>query len=202
FPEVRGLFVAAGFNSQGIIYAPGAGKALAEWIVEGRPTMDLAEGDIARAGRWQNGRAWLPERSKEMRGRLYAMHWPLLQPATARGVRRMPLADRLDAAGAVFGEAAGWERPNWFASDDDPASREYGYSFDRPGWFDAVGAECRAAREGAALFDLSTYSKFLVQGAGALDGLQRLCASDVDVAPGTVGYTVLCNEDGGIGVDR
>jgi 4-methylaminobutanoate oxidase (formaldehyde-forming) len=201
FPEVRGLFVAAGFNSQGIIYAPGAGKALAEWIVEGHPTMDLAEVDIARAGRWQNGRAWLHERGREMLGRLYTMHWPLLQPETARGVRQTPLAGRLDAAGAVFGEAAGWERPNWFAKDDDPASREYRYSFDRPGWFVAVGVECRAARRDVALFDLSTYSKFLVQGPGALDGLQRLCASDVDVAPGTVVYTVLCNDGGGIEMD-
>ena len=201
FPEVRGLFVAAGFNSQGIIYAPGAGKALAEWIVEGRPTMDLAEVDIARAGRWQNGRAWLHERSKEMLGRLYAMHWPVLQPATARGVRRTPLADRLDAAGAVFGEAAGWERPNWYAKDDDPESREYAYSFDRPGWFDAVGVECRAAREAAALFDLSTYSKFLVQGPAALEGLQRLCASEIDVEPGRVVYTTMCNAGGGVEMD-
>lgn len=200
FPEVRGLFVAAGFNSQGIIYAPGAGKALAEWIVEGRPTMDLAEVDIARAGRWQNGRAWLHERSKEMLGRLYAMHWPVVQPATARGVRRTPLADRQGAAGAVFGEAAGWERSNWFASDD-PRSREYAYSFDRPGWFDAVAVECRAARQAAALFDLSTYSKFLVQGSGALEGLQRLCASDVDVEPGRVVYTTMCNAGGGIEMD-
>ena len=99
---MRGLFVAAGFNSQGIIYAPGAGKALAEWIVEGRPTMDLSEVDVARAGRWQNGRAWLHERTREMLGRLYTMHWPVLQPSTARGVRRTPLADRLSAAGAVF----------------------------------------------------------------------------------------------------
>ena len=84
---------------------------------------------------------------------------------------------------------------------DDPSSRDYVYSFDRPGWFDAVGVECGAAREAAALFDLSTYSKFLVQGPGALDGLRRLCASDVDVAPGNVVYTTMCNAQGGIEMD-
>jgi len=198
-PEVRRLYVAAGFNSQGIIYAPGAGAALAEWIVEGRPTRDLAEVDVARSGRWQNNRAWLGERTREMLGRLYAVHWPGLQAATARGVRRTPLRDRLDAAGAVFGEAAGWERANWFATDE--STREYGYSFDRPNWFGPVAEESRAAREGIALFDLSTYSKFLVEGAGALTGLQRLFTSDLDVPRGRVVYTLACNERGGIEMD-
>ena len=198
-PEVRGLYVAAGFNSQGIIYAPGAGAALAEWIVEGRPTRDLAEVDVARSGRWQNNRAWLGERTREMLGRLYTMHWPGLQPATARGVRRTPLSDRLGAAGAVFGEAAGWERANWFATD--ASTRDYGFSFDRPNWFGPVAEECRATREGVALFDLSTYSKFLVEGSGAPTGLQRLVTSDLDVPPGRVAYTLACNERGGIEMD-
>ena len=198
-PEVRGLFVAAGFNSQGIIYAPGAGAALAEWIVEGRPTRDLAEVDVARSGRWQNNRAWLGERTREMLGRLYAMHWPGLQPATARGVRRTPLWDRLDAAGAVFGEAAGWERANWFATGD--GARDEGFSFDRPNWFGPLEDEARAAREGAALFDLSTYSKFLVEGGGAEAGLQRLFTGDLDVPCGRVVYTLACNERGGIEMD-
>jgi glycine cleavage system aminomethyltransferase T len=199
FPEVHGLFVAAGFNSQGIIYSPGAGKALAEWIVEGHPTMDLVEVDVARAGRWQNNRAWLNERTREMLGRLYAMHWPGVQPGTARGVRRTPLAARLQAAGAVFGEAAGWERANWFASDS--SDREYRHSFDRPNWLEPMAAECRAAREAVALIDLSTYSKFLVQGAEALAGLQRLCASDLDVPTGRLVYTTICNARGGIEMD-
>ena len=198
-PEVRGLYVAAGFNSQGIIYAPGAGAALAEWIVEGRPTRDLAEVDPARSGRWQNNPAWLGERTREMLGRLYAMHWPGLQPATARGVRRTPLWDRLGAAGAVFGEAAGWERANWFATGE--STRDHGFSFDRPNWFGPVAEECRAAREGVALFDLSTYSKFLVEGGGALAGMQRLVTSELDVPPGRVVYTLACNERGGIEMD-
>jgi 4-methylaminobutanoate oxidase (formaldehyde-forming) len=200
FPEVPGLWIAAGFNSQGIIYSPGAGRALAEWIVEGHPTMDLTEVDIARSGRWANGRRWLHEKTAETLGRLYAMHWPALQPEFGRGVRRLPLAERYRAVGAAFGEAAGWERPAWF---EPGASREpmWVYDFDRPSWFGPVGDEVKATREGVALFDLTSYSKFFVQGPGAVAGLQRVCASDVDVPVGRVAYTVLCNERGGIEMD-
>jgi 4-methylaminobutanoate oxidase (formaldehyde-forming) len=198
-PELRGFFVAAGFNSQGIIYGPGAGTALAEWIVSGAPTYDLTEVDPARSGGWANNRAWLHERTAESLGRLYAMHWPNLQPTTARGPRRTPLWNQLDGAGAVFGEAAGWERANWFAPAG--AKREYVYSFGKQNWFEPVETECRAARQSAALFDLSTYAKFMVEGPDALTWLQRLSASDVDVPAGRVVYTTWCNERGGIELD-
>jgi glycine cleavage system aminomethyltransferase T/glycine/D-amino acid oxidase-like deaminating enzyme len=200
FPEVPGLFIAAGMNSQGIIYGPGAGKALAEWIVEGGPTMDLTEVDVARSGRWSDNRAWLHARTAESLGRLYAMHWPGLQPGTARGVRRFPLEHRLRAAGAAFGEAAGWERPAWYepGSGGEPA---WGYDFDRPSWFPAVADEVRATRGGAALFDLSSYAKFLVQGPEASSSLDALCASTIDVPVGRVVYTTICNERGGIEMD-
>ena len=200
FPEAPGLWIAAGFNSQGIIFSPGAGKALAEWIVAGHPTMDLAEVDIARTGRWANNRGWLHEKTSETLGRLYAMHWPALQPSSGRGVRRLPLEDRFRAAGAAFGEAAGWERPAWFepGATEEPVWR---YDFERPSWFGPVGEEMAAARDGVALFDLTTYSKFIVQGPRAVDGLQWLCASDVDVPVGRVVYTLLCNDRGGIEMD-
>src|SRR6266566_2054710 len=200
FPEAPGLWIAAGFNSQGIIFSPGAGKALAEWIVEGHPTMDLTEVDIARTGRWANNRGWLHEKTSETLGRLYAMHWPALQPSSGRGIRRLPLEQRFRDAGAAFGEAAGWERPAWF----EPGATEepvWLYDFDRPSWFGPVGEEMAAARGGVALFDLTTYSKFIVQGPGALSGLQGLCASDVDVPIGRVVYTLLCNDRGGIEMD-
>ncbi len=198
-PEAAGLFVAAGFNSQGIIFAPGAGRAAAEWIVAGHPTMDLAEVDVARMGRWANNRAWLHERTVESLGGLYEMHWPGKQPRTARGVRRGPLYERLLVAGAAFGQAAGWERANWFEPGAvDPVP---GYDYVSPSWFAPVAEEVRATREAVALYDLSTYSKFSVEGPGALVGLQRLCASDVDVEPGRIVYTVMCNERGGIEMD-
>ncbi|MFL5736863.1 MAG: FAD-dependent oxidoreductase [Actinomycetota bacterium] len=200
FPEIRNLFVAAGLNSQGIIYAPGVGKALAEWIVEGHPTMDLTEVDIARTGRWANNRAWLHEKTHETLGRLYAMHWPSLQPDFGRGVRRAPLLPHLRRAGAAVGEAAGWERAAWFepGSSSEP---EWRYDFDRPSWFGPVGKEMKACRENATLFDLSTYAKFLVQGPKALSGLQHLCTSNMDVAQGRVVYTMMCNDRGGIEMD-
>jgi heterotetrameric sarcosine oxidase gamma subunit len=200
FPELRGMFTAAGMNSQGIIYGPGAGKALAEWIVEGGPTMDLTEVDVARSSRWSNNRAWLHARTAESLGRLYAMHWPALQPGTARGVRRFPLEDRLRTAGAAFGEAAGWERPAWY-EPEATGELEWGHDFDRPSWFGAVRDEVRATREGAALFDLSSYAKFLVQGPGTCAALDRLCTSTIDVPVGRVVYTTICNERGGIEMD-
>ena len=200
FPEVRRLFVAAGLNSQGIIYGPGVGKALAEWIVEGHPTMDLTEVDIARTGRWANNRTWLHEKTHETLGRLYAMHWPALQPDFGRGVRRTPFLPQLREAGGAIGEAAGWERAAWFqpGATEEPL---WIYDFERPSWFGPVGEEMRAARTGVALFDLSTYAKFLVQGPDAVAGMQRLCTSDVDVAVGRVVYTLLCNDQGGIEMD-
>jgi 4-methylaminobutanoate oxidase (formaldehyde-forming) len=198
-PEVEGLWVAAGFNSQGVIYAPGAGRALAAWIVEGRPTMDLTEVDVARAGRWSNNRAWLHAKTSESLGRLYALHWPALQSDVGRGVRRTPLYDRQRARGAAFGDAAGWDRPAWF--EPDVVDPPWAYDFDRPSWFGPVAEEVLATRRGVALFDLSTYAKFLVQGPGAVDALQRLCASDVDVEPGRVVYTTICNDRGGIELD-
>ena len=201
FPEVPGLFVAAGFNSQGIIYAPGAGKALAEWIVEGHPTMDLTEVDIARTGRWANDRAWLHEKTRETLGRLYAMHWPALQPdrpGAASAARRWTIGSRPPAPRSARRRAGSGPRGS------SPARRT-----SRSGATTSTGRRgssrsprrCVAAREGVALFDLSTYSKFLVQGPGALSGLQRLCASDVDVPVGRVVYTLLCNDRGGIEMD-
>jgi glycine cleavage system aminomethyltransferase T/glycine/D-amino acid oxidase-like deaminating enzyme len=198
-PEVPGLFVAAGFNSQGIIFGPGAGRAAAEWIVAGHPTMDLAEVDVSRTGRWATQHAWLHERTVESLGGLYEMHWPAKQPVTARGLRRIPLFTQFREAGGAMGQAASWERANWFEPGTvDPEVR---YDFERPSWFPALTEEVRATREAVALYDLSTYAKFLVQGPEALRGLQRLCTSNLEVAAGRITYTLLCNERGGIEMD-
>jgi 4-methylaminobutanoate oxidase (formaldehyde-forming) len=194
--EIANLYVAAGFNSQGIIYAPGAGRALAEWIREGAPTFDASEVDVRRFARTQANERYLHERTREGLGRLYAMHWPYLQPTTARGVRRSPLHERLKAAGACFGEMTGWERAMWFApSGVDPA---YAYSYGRQNWFPYAAEEHRAAREAVALFDLSSFTKVEVTGPGGLGLLQHVCTNDVDVPAGRVVYTVFLNERGGI----
>ena len=200
-PEVPGLFVAAGLNSQGIIYGPGVGLAAADWILAGRMTMDLAEVDVARMGRWADQRRWLHERTVESLGGLYAMHWPGKQPETARGLRRLPLHEAYRAAGAAMGQVGGWERPLWFEPDGGLDGPAFGYSFDDPSWFPAVRDEVGATREGVALYDLTTYAKFEVAGPGALAGLQRLVTSDVDVPSGRIVYTIIADENGGILMD-
>jgi 4-methylaminobutanoate oxidase (formaldehyde-forming) len=198
-PELRNFFVAAGFNSVGIASAAGAGKALAEWIVAGEPSMDLWDVDIRRFMPFQGNGRYLAERTKEVVGLLYAMHWPFRQPETARGVRRSVLHDRLAARGAGFGVVAGWERANWFSTAGVEA--RYVYTYGRQNWFPAAAAEHRAVRETAGLFDQSSLAKFRLEGPDATATLQRLCANDVDVAAGRIVYTQMLNGRGGIECD-
>ena len=198
-PELRRFFVAAGFNSVGIASAAGAGKALAEWIVGGEPSMDLWDVDIRRFMPFQGNARYLRERITEVVGLLYAMHWPFRQPASARGMRRSMLHERLAAHGAVFGVVAGWERANWFATAG--VEPRYVYTYGRQNWVPCAAAEHRAVREAVGLFDQSSLAKFLVQGPDAAAVLQRLCANDVDVAPGRIVYTQMLNARGGIECD-
>lgn len=198
-PEVRNFYVAAGLNSTGIAAGAGVGRALAEWMVAGHPTMDLTEVDIRRFHPFQNNARYLHDRTVEAVGLLYGMHWPSFQHKTARQARRSPLHDRLAARGACFGEVAGWERPNWYAPPGiEPA---YVYSYQRQNWFPYSAEEHHAVRESVGLFDQSSFAKFLLQGRDAEPVLQHLCANDVAVPPGTVVYTAMLNERGGIEAD-
>ena len=198
-PEVAGLYLACGFNSIGIQSSGGAGKVLADWIVDGHPPMDLWDVDARRSMPFQRNRRYLHDRTVESLGLLYAMHWPFFQPTTARGVRRSVVHDRLADRGACFGEVAGWERANWFAPDGvDPV---YEYSYGRQNWFDHSAAEHHATRNAVALFDQSSFGKFVVEGADACRVLNQVCANDVDVAVGRVVYTQWLNERGGIEAD-
>ena len=198
-PEVDRCFVAAGFNSVGIQTAGGAGWVLADWIVDGYPPMDLSGADIRRSFPFQNDRSYLKERISESLGLLYAMHWPFRQYESARGARKSSLHDALDNAGAVFGETAGWERPNWFANDGQ--DREYQYSYGKQNWHDNMRAECDAVRNAVGLFDQSSFAKFAVRGPEALEVLEQLSANSIDVAPGRGVYTQWLNERGGIEAD-
>lgn len=198
-PEVRDLFVATGFNSVGIAASGGAGKVLAQWVLDRRPPLDLSDVDVRRVMPFQSNRRYLHDRTVETLGLLYAMHWPYYQYRSARNARRTPLHDRLVAAGACMGETAGWERPNWFATPG--SAPRYEYSYGRQNWFEAARAECQAVRERVALFDQCCFAKFLVQGPGALALLNRLSTADVDVAPGRIVYTQWLNERGGIEAD-
>jgi glycine cleavage system T protein len=198
-PEVRNLFVAAGFNSIGIQSAGGAGKVLADWIVDGYPPMDLWDVDIRRMMPFQRNRRYLHDRTAETLGLLYAMHWPFQQPQTARGTRTSALHGRLAARGACFGETAGWERPNWFAPQG--VVPRYEYSYGRQNWFDYSAAEHHAVRTGVGLFDQSSFGKFLLTGSDAERVLNRICANDTAVSVGRVVYTQWLNERGGIEAD-
>ncbi len=198
-PGLRGYFVAAGFNSVGFQSGGGAGRAVADWIVDGHPPMDLWEVDIRRFMPFQGNRRYLRERTTETLGLLYDMHWPFRQVETARGVRRTPFHDRLAARGACFGEVAGCERANWYA----PAGVEprYEYSYGRQNWFPFSAEEHRAVREGVGLFDQTSFGKILVQGRDAERALNALCTADVAVEPGRIVYTQWLNERGGIESD-
>ena len=198
-PELRNLFVAAGFNSIGIQSAGGAGKVLADWIVGGHPPMDLWDIDIRRMLPFQGNARYLRDRTVEGLGLLYAMHWPFRQVETARGVRKSPLHDRLAARGACFGETAGWERPNWYAPPG--VEPRYQYSYGRQNWFENSAAEHQAARTGVALFDQSSFAKFLVQGPDAECVLERISANRIGVPVGRIVYTQWLNERGGIEAD-
>src|SRR5918998_2971141 len=197
--EVRGVFVGAGSTSRGIPPAGGAGRALAEWIVEGEPTLDLWPVDIRRFASFNGNPSWLRDRVKEVLGLHYAMPWPNRELETARPFRRSPLYDRLAQKGAVFGSKMGWERPNFFAPPGSDARIDY--SFGRQNWFAAAAAEHRACREGVAIFDMTSFAKFLLQGTDAEVVLQHLCANDMAVPVGTTVYTALLNARGGFESD-
>ena len=194
-PEVRRYYVGAGFCSGGIAAAGGAGQALAQWIADDRPPMDLSPADIRRFASFHGDPAFLRERASEGVGVHYFIAFPNRELTTGRGLRRSPLHDRLAAKGAAFGAKMGWERANWFA----PAgvAPETVYSFGRQNWFPYSAAEHRATREAVAVFDQTSFGKLLLQGRDAEAVLQRLCANDVTVPPGRIVYTGLLNERGG-----
>ena len=198
-PEVGGFFVGCGMNSVGIAAGGGMGKALAQWVVADEAPMDLWSVDIRRFARFSANERMLSKRVPEMMGLHYVVGYPGRELESARGVRRSALHDRLAQSGAQFGLRMGWERADWFAEDGDPVPPPLKYG--EPGWHDAVGRECFAARNGVALFDQSSFAKLLLQGPDAEAVLQRLCANNVAVEPGQVVYTAMLNDRGGMESD-
>ena len=198
-PELGGYWIAAGYNSVGIAGSGGAGMALAHWITEGEAPFDLWEVDIRRAEPFQRNRRYLKERVTETLGLLYADHFPYRQFETARGIRRSPIHHHLKARGAVFGEAAGWERANWFANEGQ--EREYRYSWKRQNWWGNQKAEHLAVRTNVGLFDMTSFGKIRVEGRDACAFLNRLCSAEMDVAAGRIVYTMFLNDRAGIEAD-
>jgi 4-methylaminobutanoate oxidase (formaldehyde-forming) len=198
-PEVRRYYVGAGFCSGGIAAAGGAGKALAEWIVEDRAPMDLWPADVRRFAPLHGNRRFLRERVSEIVGVHYNIAFPNRELTSGRGLRRSPLHERLRERRACFGAKMGWERANWFAPQGvEPVAV---YSFGRQNWFPYSAEEHRAAREAVAVFDQTSFAKLRLEGADAEAVLQHLCANDVAVPPGRVVYTAMLNERGGFESD-
>jgi 4-methylaminobutanoate oxidase (formaldehyde-forming) len=198
-PELKHYYVAAGFNSLGILLGGGVGQVMAQWIVDGLPPIDISDVDIARMLPFQNNPRYLRDRTVEALGLLYAQGYSNLQAQTARNVRKSPFHDRLAEAGAYFGAYAGWEYPDWFAPEGVEPKVEY--TWGRQNWFEYAAAEHRAAREGVILMDYSVMGKLLVQGRDAEKALNWICANDVAVPIGRCVYTTWLNERGRIEAD-
>lgn len=198
-PERDNLYVAVGFNAFGIAAGGGAGRMMAEWIVDGEPSLDIWPLDIRRFGPHHKSRTYQVARTAELYGKHYTIHWPHEEHLSARGVRRSPLYYLLKEKGAVFGAKYGWERPNLFAPGKIGA--KYRPTFNLPDWFGNVADEHRRAREGVVLIDQSSFSKFEVAGPKALAFLNRLCANQIDRPIGKVIYTQMCNDRGTIECD-
>lgn len=196
--EYRNLFVACGFTS-GIAASGGAGMAMANWICDGDPGMDLWSFDLRRFGRPHGGLGYLAETAVEAYSKYYAVAWPDEERSAARPLRQSPLHRALANAGAIFGQKFGYERPNYFLrSGEQPPKLE---TFERPIGDGPVRREHMAVRNGAALIDMSSFSKLELCGSGVAKWLNRLCAADVDRPVGKVVYTQLLNARGGIEAD-
>jgi 4-methylaminobutanoate oxidase (formaldehyde-forming) len=200
-PEVRGIFVGTGFNAFGIAAGGGAGMALAEWVAKDAPPFDLWPVDIRRFGKNSLDTSWARTRTLEAYGKHYTMAWPYEEYRSGRPSRRSPLYDRLCAQGACFGEKLGWERPNWFADLAKGEQPEDRYSYERQNWFDAVGREHQACRERVAVFDQTSFAKFLLVGRDAEKALSWIAANDVAKPAGRLVYTQMLNDRGGIECD-
>ncbi|MTI01923.1 FAD-dependent oxidoreductase [Roseibium sp. RKSG952] len=192
--SVDGLYVAAGMNSVGVMSSAGIGRALADWIIDGHPSMDMREVDVARIDPKTATPSHMEARMKEAVSDLFALHWPYKQPTAGRGLRKTALHDNWAKAGAMFGATAGWERGLWYG-DPQP------YSVGAQGWWPIARAEATVMAEGTALIDLSPFTKLDITGAEALVGLNRLSTAQLDVELGRSVYTQLLNARGGIEMD-
>ena len=200
--DLRGFWVAAGFCAHGLAGAGGMGKLVAEWIVEGTPSLDVWHMDSRRFGAAYRSQQHTLVRTKEIYETYYDVKYPGHEREAGRPLRMSAAYPRLAELGAVFGEKSGWERANWFepnAAAGDETLRPRGWAGKL--WSPAIGAEHAACREAAALFDESSFAKIDVSGDGAAVFLEGLCANRVARDLGRVTYTQMLNGRGGIECD-
>jgi dimethylglycine dehydrogenase len=217
--ELKNFWLNEG-HSFGITAAGGAGWQLAEWIVEGEPTVDMMGVDPRRFGPYAS-RGYLRTKNEESYANVFTNHYPDEERSAARPLKRTPCYDRMKALGAVFGSVYGWERPNWFAPSDyalseadlnradcllndnhSPALEDGRIveknSFRRSNYFDFVGHECRHVHNNVGVLDMSAFSKFTVKGKGAGPWLESLVANNIPKAVGRVGLCHMLSKNGGV----
>lgn len=198
-PGLRNFFVAAGFNSLGILLGGGAGRIIANWIVNGLPDVDVTEIDIARMAPFENTPSFLRERASEIVGATFWEPFPNRHYESGRDIRKSPFHESLAEAGAFFGSYAGWEYPDWYAPRGVEPKVEYSYG--RQNWFEYTADEHKATRAGVTLMDYSVMGKLLVQGRDAERELNRICANNIAVPAGKIVYTPWLNQQGRIEAD-
>jgi len=199
-PEVRNYFVAAGLNSIGILTGGGIGRAVAQWIVDGRPDVDVTGMHIDRLQPYQRNPEYRASRTVESLGMVYETHYPGRSMRTARGAKLSPVHSRLVALGAYFRDVSGWEGADWYAPAGVAPTVE-ALSWGRQNWFGYWADEHRATREGVIVMDMSFMSKFLVQGRDAGASLEHISANRVNGESGQITYTQWLNSAGTLEAD-
>lgn len=207
-------------HSFGVTAAGGAGWQLAEWIVEGEPSIDMMGVDPRRFGPYAS-RGYLRRKNEEAYANVFTPHYPDEERIAARPLKRSPCYDRMAAKGAVFGSVYGWERPNWFAPEgyglkadelpkpdvllnhNHPAPDKDGnirevWSFHRSNSFEHVGNECRNVHENVGVLDMSAFAKMMVTGPGAERWLEALVANRIPKKTGRIGLCHMLSQNGGV----
>jgi 4-methylaminobutanoate oxidase (formaldehyde-forming) len=199
-PELKNYFVAAGLNSIGILTGGGIGRALAHWIVDGRPDIDITGINIDRLHTYQSNPEYRATRTVEALGMVYQCHYPGRSMQTARGAKLSPIHHRLVEQRAYFRDVSGWEGADWYAPEGVEPKVD-ALSWGRQNWHPYWEAEHHAAREGVIAMDMSFMSKFLVQGRDAGRELDRLSANSVNGESGLITYTQWLNDGGTLEAD-
>lgn len=197
--EVGGVFLAAGMNSNGILNSGGTGLSMAQWVLDGAPSQSMAPLMAIRAHPFQANTRYTQVRAAESVGFHYGISWAGRQVTSARGLRRLPVHDKLITAGAVMAERIGWEVPMYFDAANPVWSDQPALGW-KP-WSAQVQRECLAAQNAAVLLDQSMYAKIEVKGPDAVRALNRVCGAQMDVTVGTSVYTQFLNTKGGIEAD-
>ncbi len=182
-------------HSFGITAAGGAGWQLAEWIIEGEPTVDMLGVDPRRFGPYAT-KSYLVEKNEEAYAEVFSIHYPDEERPAARPLRTSPCYDRMKEKGAVFGNLFGWERPNWFAPDG--VEQKDDWSFRRSSYFEHVGDECKNVAENVGVLDMSAFAKCRVQGPGAAKFLNGMFAQRMPVKPGKLALSHGLTPKGGV----